>query len=363
LFLVVVAGLVVRFQVIRRDVEGWENYQQECRSRGEDLGIEKWLPPKIAEADNAFAHPWMREFLKEDFSPQGEAIDALQASPGLGIEDYEVQVEDGENSKLWFDDKPAERDRVLEAGRAHAADFTAIHELAARPGARLDVDTSRIYESSCRFPANLSHIGPMLGLHAAAALSAGDEAAAVADLEALLRLGSHFRSQNFLLPQVVGAALEGSALPVIEAGAARNSFSPASKQRLRTARRTRKIEDELAACWRGERGVFLQTLESIVKMEGRTGSAPFAGFFYPPKRYQAVNSLAFCEILDPALAAPVSLAGWQDFERRVALIFNEKGNDDPAQITHGTLMMGGGVVGGMLVQEEDMDRIFKLLVP
>ena len=358
----VVAGLIVRLQVIRRDVERWESYQQECRFRGEDLGIEAWLPPKVADADNAFAHPWMRGFLTGKVSPEAEAIEALQASPGLGLDDYEVW-QDVENHKLWFDDRPVERNRVLEACRAHAKDLNAVHEMAARPSARLEADVSRGYESSYGLSSNPTQIGHVLGLHAAAALSAGDEPAAVADLEALLRLGSHFRSQNFLLPQVVGAGMEAGALSVIEAGAARNAFSPASKQRLRAARRSRKIEEELAACWRGERGMFLQMLRKVVETGDRSDSRLRIDFLMPPERLRAVNALAFCEILDPALVPPVSLAGWQDFERRAALIRDDKDSDDPAQLARMSLMMTGGIVGGMLVQEEDMDRVFKLLDP
>jgi hypothetical protein len=362
LFLMVVAGLVVRMAMIRRDVERWRTYQQECRSRGEDLGIEAWMPPKVSEADNAFAHPWMRGFLAGKSSPEAEAVAALQEWPGLGLEDYEVW-QDSETSRLWFDDRLAERERVLEAGRSHAKDLAAVHEAAARPSARLEVYTGRGYVSSSGLSSNTSQLVHMLGLHAAAALSAGDEVAAVADLEAMLRLGSHFRSQNFLLPQVVGAGMEASALSVIEAGAVGKAFSPASKQRLRAARRSRKIEDELAACWRGERGMFLQTLESAVKKEGRTDAGPITAFFHPPERFLATNSLAFCEMLDPALTPPVSLAGWQDFGRRVALIRRDERRDDPAQLAHTAFIMTGGIVGGMLAQEEEIDRVFKLLDP
>lgn len=348
-------------QLIRRDVKRWEDYQQQCGARGEDLGMEAWLPGKVADADNAFAHPWMRGFLAGELSPEGEAVVALQASPDLGLEEYQPLADEGDSSKLWFDDKPVERERVLEAGRKHAKDFAAIHEMAARPSARLVEDSSRMYEICSGFPANLSKIGPMLSLHAAAALSAGDEATAVADLEALLRLGNHFRCQNFLLAEVVGAGLEGSALPVIEAGAVKSAFSPASNQRLRAARRSRKIEEELAACWRGERGVFLQTLESLAQMDGRTDAGPLVAFLHPPKRFLATNRLAFCEILDPALTPPLSVAGWWDFERRTGLLPSDQSGFDPAGFAHGTYRMTGHVVGSILAQEEEMDRVFSLL--
>jgi hypothetical protein len=348
---------------IKRDLESWRNYQAAARARGEDLGIEAWLPPKVADSDNLFTHPWMLGFIEGESSPQAETVAALQPWPGLGLEDYELRVEDYESGKTWFDDKPTERERVLEAGRTHAKDLAAIHEMAARPGARLEVDTSRGYESAFGSWPNLSDLGHMLGLHAAAALSAGDEASAVADLEALLRLGSHFRGQNFLLPQIVGAGQESSALPVIETGALKNAFSPASKQRLRAARRSRKIEDELAASWRLERGMFLQTLESVVRRSTHSDSRPLIAFFRPPERLLAANSLAYCEMLDPALAPPLSVAAWQDFDGRITRIHKKKKSDDPVEIAHATFILGGNIVSGLLVQEEDIDRIFKLLDP
>lgn len=363
--LLILAGLgwFLRENGIKQDLEDWRNYQAAAQARGEDLGIEAWLPPKVADADNAFTHPWMLGFLAGESSPEAEAVAAMQPYPGLGIEDYEVQVEGYETGKSWFDDKPAERDRVLKAGRTHAKHLAAIHELAARPAARLELDISSGYESAFGSWPNLSQLGPMLSLHAAAALSAGDEATAVADLEALLRLGSHFRSQNFLLPQIVGTGLEASALPVIETGAVKNAFSPASKLRLRAARRSRKIEDELAATWRVERGMFLQTLGQIVQKSTRSDSRPLTAFLRPPERLLATNSLAYCEMLDPALNTTPAIAGWQDLDRRISLIPKKDGRDDPDQIAHATFILAGNIVGGLLVQEEDTGRIFKLLGP
>lgn len=362
MFLMVVGGLIVRMEMIRRDVERWRTYQASARARGEDLGIEAWLPPKVADADNAFAHPWMRGFLSGDSSPEAKAVAALQAWPDLGIDDYGVW-EDAENRKLWFDGRPEERSRVLEAGRIHAKDFAAIYEAAARPSARLEIDASQVYESVSSSTRSSHLLGRMLGLHAAAALSARDEPAAVADLEAMLRLGSHFRRQNSLLPEVIGAGFEANALSVIEAGAVKNVFSPASKQRLRAARSSEKIEEELAACWRGERGMFLQTLERMVKTGDSSYGHPRVGFLQPPERFLAVNSLAFCEMLDPVLTPPVSLAGWKDFDRRIAMLRNGKEGDDPAQFAHAAYLLTGGIPGSLLVQEKDIDRVFMLLGP
>lgn len=356
-------GWFLRENGIKRDLESWRNYQAAAKARGEDLGIGTWLPPKVADADNAFKHPWMLGFLTGDSSPEAEAVAALQPWSIPGLEDFEPVTEDHATGKSWFDGKPAERDAVLELGRTHAKDLAAIREMAARTGARLEVDTSRGYESAFGSWPNLSQPGTMLGLHAAAALAAGDEATAVADLEALLRLGSHFRSQNFLLPQIVGIGIEASALPVIETGAVKNAFSPASKQRLRAARRSRKVEDELAATWRVERGMFLQTLGTLVTKGSHSDPRPLTAFLRPPERVVATNSLAYCEMLDPALTTTPAIAGWQDLDRRISMIPKKDERDDPAQIAHATFILAGNIVGGLLMQEEDMDRIFKLLDP
>ena len=109
--------------------------------------------------------------------------------------------------------------------------------------------------------------------------------------------------------------------------------------------------------------MFLQTLGQIDQKSTRSASRPLTAVLRPPERLLATNSLAYCEMLDPALNTTPAIAGWQDLDRRISLIPEKDGPDDPAQIAHATFILSGNIVGGLLMQEEDMDRIFKLLAP
>lgn len=350
----------------QQDLKRWHAYEDAARARGEDLGIEAWLPPKPADAENLFTHPWMLGFLSGKSSLQATAVAALNPDGALQLDDYQYSVvRDDEIARSWFEDKPAERDRVLEAGRAQAADLAAIREMVMRPHARVALDLSKGYDTAAfESLADVSGIGTALGVHADAALAAGDEASAVADLETMLRLRDHLRGQNFFLLQVVGVAMEAKACNVIEAAAKRKPFSPEAKQSLRAARRSRKLEDEFASTWRVERGVYLKTLDEYVAKTPRTGLRQnIMAFFYQPDRMVATNSLFLCEMLDPALIPAPSAAGWQDFAQRVELLRNTGVAGGPDALARATLAMTGGLVGSFYFQEEEIDRVFKLLDP
>ena len=356
-------AFLYRAHVTQRDLEKWQTYQESARTRGEDLGVEAWLPPQPADAENFFTHPWILGFLTGESSPQAEAAASMQPWPGLGLDGYELRVGDeeaGEPVKSWFEDKPEDRDRVLETVRTHAADLAAIREAAARSHSRAQLDLSQGYQGGLDAWCNLSDLGTLLGVHADAALAAGDEATAVADLEALLRLGAHFRGQHFLLSLVIGAGIEARALAVIEAGATKKAFSPASKQRLRAARRSGKVEEEIASTLRVERGMYLKTVAQFVTKAGRQNQDVLP---YKPERLVATNSLFFCEMLDSALLPAPSVAGWRDFDQRIATLRAPAKSGNLTAIATATLLATGGVASGMVVQEEEFDRVYKLLDP
>ncbi len=299
-----------------RDPESWRAYREAAHARGEDLGTKAWLPPRVADADNVFTHPWML--------------------------------------MLFAGEAPR---------RAGPEDLVAIHEMAARPRSSANVDFDKEIETGFKAWGNLSALGPILWVHADAALAAGDEGSAVADLEALLRLGDHFRGQNFLLSQVLGATMEARAMEMIQIGASGRGFSPESRQRLHAARRRRKIEEEIAATLRVERGIFLKGSENFPSRPPHSLRMRLSTLFYRPECVVAANNLFLCETLDPALSPSLSVSGWHDFKRRVNMIRWTAIPGCPIAIAGKGLLTFGKVVGGMLAQEYNTARVFERLHP
>lgn len=303
-----------------RDLERWRDYQESARTRGEDLGIEAWLPQPVPDADNLFCHPWMVRFFA------GRSKELVQA-----------------------------------LGHPRARDFAEVHEMAARPRAWANVDFKTNIPTAFETWSDLSGLGSMLWNRAAGALYSGDEATAVDDLQALLRLGAHLRSQNILLPHLLGSAMESRALGVIETGARKKAFSPESKYRLRTARRTRELGEEIALTLLVERGLHLKHFESFFERPRRSLGEKLSTVFTSPEHVVAANSLFLCEKLDLALSPSPSVAGWRDFARRTGVPLLRGLPGSPIAIASRTISIFGRVVGGFLTQEKQFDRVFKLL--
>ena len=308
----VVAGLVVRLEVIRRDVELWETYQKESRSRGEDLGIDAWLPPAVADAENFVAHPWIAAMIASETSPEAQVGREWADWQSNKLKDY-IGPNEG---KSWFEIHPDKAAVVMERGTPLAANFRAIREAAGRPGCRLpssvDHDTDRL--SVALRP--LSDTMEMLSIHAEAALAMDQEAIAVEDIEALLRMGDHLQSQHFLVAVLSGKRAKASALSLIEVGLAHERFSPASRLRLRSALVLPPTAEEAATTMRLERGMVL---EKTGKLLGRRATSErfLEGFLQPPARRVARFNYSFCKVLDGVLQKPPTRVTWEAFDSLV----------------------------------------------
>lgn len=305
-----------------RNPESWQIYQESARARGEDLGIEAWLPPEVPDDDNLFRHFWMVSLFR------GRAKELVQA-----------------------------------LAHPRSPEFAVVHEMAARPSAWANVDFDAPNPTAAEAWSSLSGLGSMLWNRAAGALYSGEEATAVADLEALLRLGAHLRGQHFLLSQLTGAHMEIRALRVIETGARTKAFSPESRQRLRAARRSRNLEEEIASTLRVERGLCLKHLESFPKRPPRGLRERLSSNFYKPEQLVAANSLFLCEKLDRALSPTPSVAGFHRFKRWTSLNRCRAIPGSPLAMACKMLSTIGVVTGSLLAQEKEAERVFKLLRP
>jgi hypothetical protein len=337
---------------IRRDLERWEDYQAHCRSTGEDLGIEAWLPAPVAPEDNVFSHPWITGFLASESSPQAQAVAGLQPWPGLGLDGHEEPA-DGQS---WFEGREAEASAVVQAGRDRAGHFEAIHEAAGRAGCQPPLDFSGSYETLSGPWSRVAELGPMLAIHAEAAMLSGTISAATADLEAMLRLGKHLRGQNFLIATLIGMAFESRAKPIIELGLTRNVFQAGDRRRLLAAMRTRPVHDEMAAVMRVERGMFLASLEDEIEEAPTAGfEAKFDAWLNPPARRIATNSYYFCKLLEPTLANSGSRSTWEDFDRTIRRMSKEE--PTPANGIAKTIYVLIGEFGPYFEQEDELDAL------
>jgi hypothetical protein len=337
---------------IRRDLERWEDYQAHCRSIGEDLGIEAWLPAPVAPEDNVFNHPWITGFLVSESSPQAQAVGELQPWPGLGLDGHEEPAD----GKSWFDGREAEASAVAQAGRDRAGHFKAIHEATARTGCRPPLDFSGSYETLSGPWSRVAEFRPMLAIHAEAAMLSGDISAATADLEAMLRLGKHLRGQNFLIATLIGMAFDSRAKPIIDLGLTRNLFQAGDRRRLLAAMRTRPVHDEMAAVMRVERGMFLASLEDEIEKAQPAGfDAKLEAWLNPPARRIATNSYHFCKLLEPTLANSASRSSWEDLDRAIRRMSKEE--PTPANGIAKTIYVLIGEFGPCFEQEDELDAL------
>lgn len=348
----IAAAVGFRARAIRQDIGRWEEFQANCRTTGEDLGIKPWLPPEVADEDNFFRHPWVTGFLASESSPQAEAVEELQPWPGLALDGHEEPAE----GKSWFDGREAVASAVIEAGKDRADHFKEVHEAAGRNGCQPPLDFSGSYETLSGPWTRVAGLGPMLAVHAEAAIVSGDAPAATADLEAMLRLGNHLRGQNFLLATLIGMAFETRARPIIELGLTRQVFQAGDRGRLLAAMRTRPVHDELAAVMRVERGMFLASLEDQFKKAATTGTkAKLEAWWNPPGRTIATNSFHFCKLLEPTLANPGARTSWEDFDRMIRRMAKEE--PTPANAIAKTMYVLIGEFGPYFAQEDQLDLL------
>jgi hypothetical protein len=349
LFLIVVAGLVVRLKVIRGDVERWETYQKQSRSRGEDLGIDAWLPPAVADAENFAAHPWIAALIASELSAQAQVGREWAAWQIDELSDY-----DGPNEgKSWFEGHPDKAAAVMERGASLAADFKAIREAAGSPACRLPPAMDRDADRLSGALRQLRDTAEMLSIHAEAALSTNREAIAVEDIEALLRMGDHLQTQHFLLAVLAGKRTKASALSLIEVGLALERFSPASRLRLRSALVLPPTGEEAATTMRLERAMVLEKTGKLLERPV-TGERFLEGFLRPPARRAARFNYSFCKVLDGVLQKPPTRATWEAFDS----IVEETAKDLPSsELAVGSVSVYRGIFPLFFEHADRIERI------
>ena len=351
----VVAGLIVRLQVIQRDVERWENYQRECRSRGEDLGIESWLPPAVADAENFAAHPWIAAMIASEKSPEAKVARDWRDWQYDELEDYEGP----DNGKSWFEGRPEKAAAVLERGASLTADFKAIRESAGRPHCRFPAAMDRDHDRLSEALSRLGDTAEMISIQAEAALALNHEAIAVDGIEALLRMGDHLQSQHFLSSVLGGMRIRSSALSLIETGLARGRFSPASRLRLRSSLGNPPAGEDVATIMRLERGMVLKKMGGALERPG-TGERSLEGFMQPPARRAARFKYSFCKTLDAVLEKPPTRVTWEAFDS----IIGEAAKDLPPTDTDlavGSLSLYGYIFPLFFQHADRIEQIRKQL--
>lgn len=292
----ILGAFAARALSTRRDVDRWEEYRRGKEANGDDYGVDAWLPPAVADADNFAAHPWIASLIASEGSPEAKVAWDWKYWVYDEFEDYRGP----DDGKSWFGEKPDEAKRVIARGSLLAADFKSIREAAGRPVCRLPTSLDRDLEAYSQVLERSRDTTGMLSLHAEAALVLKEEAAALEDLLALLRIGDHLQTQHFLLAVLEGKRTKASAISVIEVGLADGRFSPESRKRMADALMVPSEGEDVATIMRLERGLVLETMGGLLGRK-HDDERFLEGFMQPPPRRSARFKLSFCKTLDPML--------------------------------------------------------------
>jgi hypothetical protein len=345
-------AFAVRAFGTRKDIERWEDYQRECQSRGEDLDFEAWLPPEIPDDANFVAHPWMRGLLSSNADPQAIALADWREWRIQELAIYE-RPKGGES---WFQGNLGKAEAVLERGRRGTLDLNGAHAAAARPQCRLslgfDPDSPNLDDATMEMLRRLAELQEALALRAEAALIANDAPTAVADLEALLRVGNHLRSHNLVLLSMHGSTCETDASKVIQLALKSGQLSSEAKRRLSDAIRTRSLTEELTKAFRVDRGLNLRCMEGIIR-----ASAPNPhrrSWRYQPERLVASNSLSFCQRMDQVLEKDANRADWEAFEKST---WKVTGTDLSTGIAAILLLGTANAIPELFLREDEIEQL------
>jgi len=332
----------------RQDVKQWEDYRRAASAKGDDLGVDAWLPPAVPESENFATHPWIASLMASDSTPEAKVARDWQYWRNDEFEDYTGPAE----GKSWFEHKPDEAARVMARGATVEAEFKSIHEAAGRPACRLPAAWDRDSERQSDARGRLRDATEMLCLHAEAALATNEETAAVENLLAMLRIGDHLQSQRFLLAVLAGKQTRASALSVIEVGLAGGRFSPESRERLAGALRIPNEGRNIAITMKLERGLILEKMGALLDKKQR-GERFLEGYMQPPARRSARFKLTFCQALDPMLENPTR-EKWEAYDDVVDEVARKS---SPGDLAIGSLLLYCGIFPLFFEHADGIDRI------
>lgn len=352
--ILILGAFAARALSTRRDVDRWEEYRRGKEAVGDDYGVDAWLPPAVADADNFAAHPWFDSLMASVTSQDGEREWGLRYWGYGALDGYDYTAP--ADGRSWFDMNRPRREMAAARILAHVMtlmpDLRPIHDAAARPACRLpaalDRDSDRLSQVLDRF----RNVRETLSLHADAALALGEEAAAVEDLLTLLRIGDHLQSQRLLLAVLEGKQTKDSALSVIEVGLASGRFSPESRKRLADALRIPPGGDDLAATMRLERGLVLEKMGGLLGQK-HDGERFMEGFLQPPPRRSARFKLTFCKNLDPMLENPTRET-WEAYDDVIDEVARKS---SPGDLAIGYLVLHGGIFPSFFEHADRIEQI------
>lgn len=345
----VTAPFVVRAQRTHAAEVAWDNYQKDHPSLISDADA----APAVPDGDNFAAHPWVAKIGSKPKSEDGS----------IRLENWRRQMDIDhdapEEGNSLFAGKPQEARNALDSAREYEADFRAIHEAAARPACRLP-EPSAAYQAALpsdqEHPAwyRLSEVAQALAHRADAALAAGELDLAIADLEAMLRIGRHLRSQHVFFASVIGMGNERRALEIIAAGLAEDRWSTEGKRRLVAAMRTTPADNELSPVMRRERAEITGLLDKLGK--AKKSERLEGTFWYPPARIVALNKLYVCKRLEPILVTDSTREDWVRFE---AGLYSDPMTRNEAEggIGLGFVRMSFSIIQDVFEQEDEFLRI------
>lgn len=346
--ILILGAFAARALSTRRDVDRWEEYRRGKEADGDDYGVDAWLPPVVVDAHNFAAHPWIASLIASEGSREAKVAWDWKYWVYDEFEDY-TGPDDG---KSWLVQKPDEAARIIARASMLAADFKSIRQAAGRPACRFPAALDRDLEGYSEVLERFRDTTGMLSLHAEAALALKEEAAAVEDLLALLRIGDHLQSQRFLLAVSSGKQTKASALSVIEVGLADGRFSPESRRRMADALRIPPGGDDLAATMRLERGLVLERMGALLGQK-HDGERFMEGFMQPPPRRSARFKLTFCKNLDPMLENPTRET-WEAYDD---LIDEVARKSSPGDLAIGYLVLHGGVFPSFFEHADRIEQI------
>lgn len=346
--ILILGAFAARAVSTRREVDQWEEYRRGKEANGDDYSVGAWLPPAVVDAENFADHPWIASLIASEGSPEAKVAWDWKYWVFDEFEDYTGP----DAGKSWFGEKPDEAKRVIARSSMFAADFKSIREAAGRPACRFPAALDRDLEGYSEVLERFRDTTGMLSLHAEAALALKQEAAAVENLLALLRIGDHLQSQRFLLAVSSGKQTEASALSIIEVGLADGRFSPESRKRLADAMRIPPVADDLAATMRLERGLVLEKMGRLLGQK-HDGERFMEGFMQPPPRRSARFKLTFCKNLDPMLENPTR-ENWEAYDEVVDGVARKS---PPGDLAIGYLVLHGGIFPSFFEHAERIEQI------
>jgi hypothetical protein len=304
------AGLIALFYA-EEDIRGrlaWGRFKSHWEAKGEKFDFAGFIPPSVPDDKNFAMAPVVATTYSRILDRNGQrksptdtnVVDRLQmpldsdnGGPTNGIGNWQKAI--SSNLEPWqryyrnlslttnlFPVAPQPQKPATDVLLALSRYDSAIEELrqaAALPASRFPLN----YESEQPFAILLPHLAPMKGcaavlrLRALAELEAGQSEAALADLSLVLRLTEKFRSEPFLISQLVRIAMFQITQQAVWEGLAKHRWTDAQLSELDQQLAALDFIADYTAAMRGENACHVATVDFLRHRPGLLDSIGESG--------------------------------------------------------------------------------------